>query len=115
VPAVHEDYSPHTVGDKLVPFAPVFQTIDPDTGRLVPFPLGGLTISMRMVEEETRAGHDCMGTWTIDSEISGQAHYDWEDEDVNTPGVYEMQCALTDINDVVEHTDVFRIEMREPI
>lgn len=110
---VVEDYSPLSVGDTQKPFACVFQEIDPGTGRLRTVSLAGLTISMRMrdVEAEESEARNCAGTWVVDSESEGTAHYLWTADDVAASGIFELQITLTDAFDETLHSDIKRIEI----
>jgi hypothetical protein len=107
-----EDYSPMYCGDTSRPLAPVFQTIDPKTGEVVPFPLTDLTVSMRMRPLGVPSlARDCTGDWIIDLPLLGQAHYEWTDEDVALPGIYEVQVELTDEDGKPVHTDIIVLEI----
>ncbi len=103
---IYEDYSPIYVGDTGKPFAPLFQMIDPTSGQLVPFPLTGLTISMKMKEQESGVLKVCSGPWTIDDALGGKAHYAWQSTDVDTAGIWLIQVACTNGAGQVVHADV---------
>src|SRR6266702_6686559 len=103
---VYEDYRPIDVGDTGKPFAPLFQMIDPTSGQLVPFPLTGVTISMKMKEQESGVLKVCSGPWTIDDALGGKAHYAWQSTDVDTAGIWLIQVACTNGAGQVVHADV---------
>lgn len=90
-----EDYTPITAGDTLQPFAPVIQQKDKD-GNMVPFPLTGLTLTMKMVNDtDPSTVKVCAGTWTVDNAAAGLCHYDYADTDVDTPGSWRLVIILT--------------------
>lgn len=96
MPKVYESYSPITVGDTLIPLAPVFQQIDATSGKRVPFPLTGLTIALTMTEKDTGQQKVCNDGWVMDSASLGQAHRAWNPGDVDTPGLWLLTFTLTD-------------------
>lgn len=110
---IYEDYSPLWQGDTGTPFAPMFQKIDPTSGDLVPVNLTGLTLSMKMKEKETGVIKVCSGPWTIDDAAGGQAHYDWQDSDVDTAGIWLLQVLCTNGAGKVIHADVKYLEIKE--
>lgn len=109
---VYEDYSPLWLGDTGTPFAPVFQKVDPTSGQLVAFNLTGLTISMKMKEQESGVIKVCSDTWTIDNAAGGQAHYGWQAGDVNTAGIWLLQLTCTNGTGQVVHADVKVLEIK---
>lgn len=109
---IYEDYSPIYVGDTGKPYAPVFQTINPNTGDLEPVPLAGLTLSMKMKEQETGVIKVCSGPWTIDDAAGGLAHYDWQAGDVDTAGIWLLQVLCTNGAGKVVHADVKYLEIK---
>jgi hypothetical protein len=112
VAAVHEDYTPIYQGDTGTPFAPVFQKIDPNSGNPVPVPLNGLTLSMKMKEQETGEIKTCAAAWVIDNATAGQAHYPWQAGDVDTPGIWQVQITCTDSAGKPVHSDVKLLEIK---
>ncbi len=109
---ITEDYSPVYTGDTGKPFAPIFQEIDPTSGQPVAVNLTGLTLSMKMKEQETGVLKVCSGPWTIDDALGGKAHYNWQANDVNTSGTWLLQVACTDGSGNVRHADVKVLEIK---
>jgi hypothetical protein len=110
--AIHEDYTPITQGDTGTPFAPVFQKIDPATGNPIAFDLTGLTLSMKMREQETGQVKICAAAWIIDSAAAGQAHYPWQAGDVDTPGIWQVQITCTDSGGKPVHSEIKLLEIK---
>lgn len=98
---VPDNYGPITVGDTLYPFAPQFVTYD-STGAPAALNLTGLTISMKM-RNEAGTVKTCANAWVIDNAAGGQAHYPWNTADVDTPGNWTLQIALTNGSGQVAH------------
>ncbi len=111
---IYEDYSPVYTGDTLRPFAPVFQDVDPLTGKLSPVDLTGMTLSLRMVSS-TGPARNGTGTWTIDNAQQGMAHYTYSAADVSTAGLWTVQTALTNGLGEVVHTDTKLLEIQNPV
>ena len=98
---VPDDYSPVMQGDTHRPFAPAFTTLDA-TGKVIPYNLTGLTISMKM---KNGAGvvKTCAGSWTVVDAANGLAQYHYQASDVDTPGVWTKYIEFTDTNNEVQH------------
>jgi len=112
---VVENYSPIFAGDTSQEFLPVFQTTDV-YGNTIPFPLVGVTISMKMGGPNGETGPDgsiktCSGTWTILDAENGKASYQWQTADVNTVGEWWLYITLTDGNGRPVHGDVKPLEI----
>jgi hypothetical protein len=99
-----DDYSPIHVGDTGAPFAPIFQQRDVN-GNLIPYPLTGLTISMKMQEINLNTIKTCTGPWTTDDAPGGKAHYQYQATDVDTPGNWTMFIKFTNAQNQVVHSD----------
>jgi hypothetical protein len=106
---IQENYSPIFAGDDSLPFLPVFQTTDA-YGNTIPFPLVGVTISMKMGGPNGEMGPDgsvktCSGAWTILDAENGKAQYQWQSTDVNTVGEWTLYITITDGNGRPVHGD----------
>lgn len=84
-----EDYTPMSVGDTGVPFSPVFVHKDG-----TPVDLTNTTISMKIINDLGTV-KTCSGTWTIDDATNGKAHYDWQSNDVNMDGDWQIYVVIT--------------------
>lgn len=112
---IQENYSPVYQSDTSVPFLPVFQTTD-EYGTTIPFPLTGMTISMKMGGPNGETGPDgsiktCAGAWTILDAENGKAQYQWQAADVDTVGEWTLYITLTDGNGRPVHGDVKVLEI----
>lgn len=99
-----DDFSPMFRGDTGNPLRPQFWIWDNDLKKYVPRDLTGLTPSLKMIDADGQE-KNCTGDWTIDNELQGQAHYQWQSTDVDTVGVWTLFIALTDSDSRVVHAD----------
>lgn len=89
-----EDFSPVTQGDTGAAFKPQFRYKDKSKG---PVDLTDTAISMVMQNrdnpEDVKA---TTGEWVTDDAENGLAHFNYGDEDVDTPGVWNLIIVITD-------------------
>lgn len=115
MPQIVEDYTPITQGDTYRPFSPIIQQKD-ESGKWVPFNLDGLTISMKMVSEEIPTlVKVCGGQWTIDNASQGECHYEWEDDDVDTPGLWKLSMKFTNAAGKFVHGETKWLQIDEAL
>jgi hypothetical protein len=100
-----DDYSPLYKGDTLIPFAPVFQHKD-----RTPLDLTGATFGLKMIEQAGTT-KTCTGTWTIDDAAAGKAHYQWQNADVDTVGIWTLYVSIT-IGGKTVHADPKTLEIK---
>jgi len=92
-----DDLSQISVGATGAPFNPSFKTLDA-SGNVVPFPLVGCTISMKMQGVSASDSSTlivCAGVWTITDAANGVASYAYTSTDVATAGVWTMYITIT--------------------
>lgn len=104
-----EDFSPITAGDTGALFKPHFRNRNKE-----PVPLGGKTISMVMQERDNPENVKATtGDWVTDDAEAGLAHFNYGDEDVDTPGVWNMIMVITDdITGKPVHADALKLRIK---
>lgn len=95
-----DDYSPLYLGDTGTPWSTVFVYKNG-----LPYDLTGATLSLKLESVPRRVVKIGEGTWSIDDATNGRAHYNWNENDVDTVGNWNMYITILTEAGKIIHPD----------